>query len=116
MMRIVLDAGYRGYVGIEYEGDALHEPDGIRATKALLERVRAELAPHYGWGRGTGSTHRRVIVGCRSSGSSASERPVNGRPAVASATVRSPSGRFRGLLSRRAQGAAPHRAPLQRHR
>jgi L-ribulose-5-phosphate 3-epimerase len=47
MLRIVLDAGYRGYVGIEYEGDALPEPDGIRATKALLERVRAELAPRY---------------------------------------------------------------------
>ena len=38
-----LDAGYRGYVGIEYEGDGLSEPDGIRATKALLERVREEL-------------------------------------------------------------------------
>ncbi|MGD8700615.1 MAG: hypothetical protein PVJ43_15065, partial [Gemmatimonadales bacterium] len=47
MMRIVLDAGYRGYVGIEYEGNELSEPDGIRATKALLERVRAELAPDY---------------------------------------------------------------------
>jgi sugar phosphate isomerase/epimerase len=47
MMRIVLDAGYRGYVGIEYEGPVLSEPDGIRATKALLERVRDELAPDY---------------------------------------------------------------------
>lgn len=47
MLRIVLDAGYRGYVGIEYEGDQLSEPDGIRATKALLERVRAELATEY---------------------------------------------------------------------
>ncbi|UCD24143.1 MAG: TIM barrel protein [Gemmatimonadota bacterium] len=47
MMKIVLDAGYRGYVGIEYEGDDLSEPDGIRATKALLERVRNELAPEY---------------------------------------------------------------------
>ncbi len=47
MMRIVLDAGYRGYVGIEYEGSVLSEPDGIRATKALLERVRDELAPEY---------------------------------------------------------------------
>jgi sugar phosphate isomerase/epimerase len=45
MMRIVLDAGYRGFVGIEYEGSKLSEPDGIKATKALLERVRAELAP-----------------------------------------------------------------------
>jgi sugar phosphate isomerase/epimerase len=47
MMRIVLDAGYRGYVGIEYEGDNLSEPDGIRATKALLEGVRMRLASAY---------------------------------------------------------------------
>ncbi len=47
MMRIVLDAGYRGWVGIEYEGDALGEADGILATKGLLERVRADLAPKY---------------------------------------------------------------------
>jgi sugar phosphate isomerase/epimerase len=44
MMKIVLDAGYRGYVGIEYEGNKLPEPEGIRATKRLLEKVRAELA------------------------------------------------------------------------
>lgn len=44
MMRIVLDAGYRGYVGIEYEGDRLSEPDGIRATLALLERTRDRLS------------------------------------------------------------------------
>ncbi len=42
MMKIVLDAGYRGWVGIEYEGKALPEPDGILATKRLLERVRGE--------------------------------------------------------------------------
>jgi sugar phosphate isomerase/epimerase len=44
MLTIVRDAGYRGWVGVEYEGDRLSEPDGIRATKALLERVRDELA------------------------------------------------------------------------
>jgi sugar phosphate isomerase/epimerase len=44
MMKIVLDAGYHGYVGIEYEGNKLSEPEGIKATKALLERVRRELA------------------------------------------------------------------------
>ena len=44
MMRIVLDAGYRGWVGIEYEGSKLSEDDGITATKILLERVRDELA------------------------------------------------------------------------
>lgn len=47
MMKIVLDAGYRGYVGIEYEGRQLDEYAGIRATKALLERVRNELAKEY---------------------------------------------------------------------
>lgn len=47
MMRVVLDAGYRGYVGIEYEGPELSEPEGIRATKALLERVRTELRSEY---------------------------------------------------------------------
>ncbi len=44
LLRIVGNAGYRGRVGIEYEGERLSEPDGIRATKALLERVRNELA------------------------------------------------------------------------
>jgi len=44
MMKIVLDAGYRGFVGIEYEGEKMSEADGIRATKKLLERVHAELS------------------------------------------------------------------------
>ena len=44
MLRIVLEAGYRGYVGIEFEGQDIPEKDGILATKALLETVRAELA------------------------------------------------------------------------
>ncbi len=43
MMKIVVDAGYHGHVGVEYEGKRLSEPDGIRATKRLLERVRDEL-------------------------------------------------------------------------
>ena len=42
MMTIVMNAGYHGYVGIEYEGDKLSEPDGIRATKALLEKFMRE--------------------------------------------------------------------------
>jgi sugar phosphate isomerase/epimerase len=44
MMKIVLDAGYHGRMGIEYEGEKLSEPDGIRATKKLLERIRAEMS------------------------------------------------------------------------
>ncbi len=43
MMKIVLAAGYRGRVGIEYEGGRMSESDGIRATKKLLDRVRDEL-------------------------------------------------------------------------
>lgn len=44
MMKIVVDGGYHGRLGIEYEGDKMSEPDGIRATKKLLEKVREELA------------------------------------------------------------------------
>lgn len=44
MMKIVVDAGYHGYVGIEYEGRKLSEPEGIRATKKLLEKIRDELS------------------------------------------------------------------------
>jgi hypothetical protein len=44
MMRIVVDAGYRGPVGVEYEGSKHSEEEGIRLTKALLERVRSELS------------------------------------------------------------------------
>lgn len=47
MMKIVLNAGYRGYVGIEYEGTRLGEPEGIVATKKLLEKVREELSPQF---------------------------------------------------------------------
>jgi sugar phosphate isomerase/epimerase len=51
MLQLVKKAGFRGYIGIEYEGsflkmmgapgDYLPEDDGIRATKRLLEKVRA---------------------------------------------------------------------------
>lgn len=44
MMKIVIDAGYNGYVGIEYEGSKLPEVEGVLATKKLLEKVRDELA------------------------------------------------------------------------
>ena len=43
MLRLVMAAGYRGWIGIEYEGTALPEAEGIRATKNLLERVRNSL-------------------------------------------------------------------------
>jgi sugar phosphate isomerase/epimerase len=44
MVKIVLDAGYHGYIGIEWEGETPSEPDGIKLTKRLLERVRDGLS------------------------------------------------------------------------
>lgn len=54
MFKLIKDAGFKGYVGIEYEGGLMHmynptgghlsSTDGIKATKTLLERVRTELA------------------------------------------------------------------------
>lgn len=43
MLRIVVGSGYRGYVGIEYEGENLNEYEGIIKTKTLLEKIRTEL-------------------------------------------------------------------------
>lgn len=44
MMAIVVTKHkYHGFVGVEYEGSKLPEPGGIKATKKLLEAVRAEL-------------------------------------------------------------------------
>ncbi|TAI47391.1 sugar phosphate isomerase/epimerase family protein [Flagellimonas allohymeniacidonis] len=39
MIKIVKDAGYSGYIGVEYEGSELGEEEGIQATKALLEKL-----------------------------------------------------------------------------
>ena len=40
MMEIVMNAGYAGYVGIEYEGNKLDEMEGIKATKDLLQKIQ----------------------------------------------------------------------------
>ncbi len=39
VLKTVKEAGYTGFVGIEYEGSELSEMDGIKATKALLEKA-----------------------------------------------------------------------------
>ncbi|MEZ4983669.1 MAG: sugar phosphate isomerase/epimerase family protein [Saprospiraceae bacterium] len=39
MIGIVKDAGFKGFIGIEYEGSELSEDEGIRKTIALLKRV-----------------------------------------------------------------------------
>jgi len=43
MLNMVRKQKWTGIVGIEYEGNRLGEEEGIRATKALLERVRKDL-------------------------------------------------------------------------
>jgi sugar phosphate isomerase/epimerase len=43
LLRIVTDAGYHSWVGIEYEGSRLPEPEGIAATLRLLRTIQAEL-------------------------------------------------------------------------
>lgn len=47
LLRIVLAANYHGRIGIEYEGSRLSEPEGIRATKKLLESLREEFRPEH---------------------------------------------------------------------
>lgn len=39
MLQLAKNAGYTGYVGVEYEGEELSEPDGIQVTKELLIRA-----------------------------------------------------------------------------
>jgi len=44
MMKIVVDAGYKGFVGIEYEGKKKKKKEGILATKQLMVKVRELLS------------------------------------------------------------------------
>ncbi len=43
LMKIVKDSGYKGWIDIEYEGTRLSEPEGIMATKKLLDKIIATL-------------------------------------------------------------------------
>ena len=47
MLKLVLDAGYRGYIGVEYEGKKHSEIEGIKLTRDLLIKVRDELKSEY---------------------------------------------------------------------
>ena len=42
MLGIVLDAGYRGWIGVEYEGANVGEFEGIIRTRDLLRKIRAQ--------------------------------------------------------------------------
>ena len=43
ILKIVKDAGYTGYIGVEYEGSILSEEQGIIATRDLLIKAGKEL-------------------------------------------------------------------------
>jgi len=44
MLKIVRNAGYKGFIGVEYEGNNLGEIEGIMATKKLLLKVAAAMS------------------------------------------------------------------------
>jgi sugar phosphate isomerase/epimerase len=44
VLQIVKNAGYKGRIGIEYEGERLSEEEGIKATKALLLKAAGKLS------------------------------------------------------------------------
>lgn len=43
MLKIVKDAGYTGFIGIEYEGEGMSPEEGIMATKELLIKAGKQL-------------------------------------------------------------------------
>ena len=43
MMKIIAASKYKGYIDVEYEGDKLSEPDGVKASIALVQKV---IAPY----------------------------------------------------------------------
>lgn len=43
MLQIVKDAGYTGFIGVEYEGNILSEEEGILATKNLLVKASKKV-------------------------------------------------------------------------
>ena len=44
MLKIVVDASYKGFVGIEYEGKG-DEYEGVHATRKLLLKIRKQMTP-----------------------------------------------------------------------
>jgi sugar phosphate isomerase/epimerase len=43
MMKIIADSGFKGYIDVEYEGEKLREPDGVKASIALVNKA---IAPY----------------------------------------------------------------------
>lgn len=43
MLSIIYNSGFKSYIGIEYEGNQLSEPEGINATKRLLTEAGSKI-------------------------------------------------------------------------
>ena len=43
MLKIAKEGGFRGYIGIEFEGHGIKPVDGINATRKLIERIMLEM-------------------------------------------------------------------------
>lgn len=43
LLQIVKNSDFDGYIGIEYEGEGLSEADGIKVTKALIQKIWKSL-------------------------------------------------------------------------
>jgi sugar phosphate isomerase/epimerase len=43
LLSIVKKSGYKGFIGVEYEGDHLSEEEGIIATRKLIEKTVSNL-------------------------------------------------------------------------
>ncbi len=43
LLKTVKKSDFKGYIGVEYEGERLSETEGIKATKALIEKVWSAL-------------------------------------------------------------------------
>ncbi len=43
MFNYIKKSGFKGYIGIEYEGSKISEEEGIKKTKALIEKVAATI-------------------------------------------------------------------------
>ncbi len=43
LLQIVKDAGYKGYIGIEFEGNEVPEDEGVIKTRDLLMKVGQQM-------------------------------------------------------------------------
>lgn len=43
MLEIIKDAGYTGYIGVEFEGEGISPEEGIMSTKELLIEEGSKL-------------------------------------------------------------------------